>query len=1116
MKHIKRLNIIYILFIISYLKFYANCYTCLDDCKRVGNECVFKNAYLTGSFCSTDCRPNLYFKDSEKCYTCKDNNGAYYYFPYQITTTCKRLGNVCNTYPYHNKNINGTNQCVIACGPDYYEMGGYCYSDCVGGNRKEVDSSVKKCECRYLYYMSGINPICLDENKYCESYHHSYNMDTRECSNETSCPQKYFILHREGDSEDFYRCSKSCLKDEYLSSATSNQCVTSCTNYFYVDKYTKQKICTSSCLSGYVLGDNNECIEKDNCKYLNNGLSDLKNCLDNCGSYFVTYESDGYKYCSKTCDSSTPYIPENDDKICINTCPSSFYKEVSVNGYTQKKCVSLTTALTCYYQGTGNRLCLTQCPSTGNKYHNVGSYECKSSCSSPFAYHKDDGIICYESCDLIPDLGKSYIITSDSSGNICGCLLYAEQSGKNVCYHKEEECYAADYQRKLGNKCIKENDCKFKAEGETSSGFLKKCFSSITDCKNNNYPYYYSTDGGASATCWASCPDYIYASTSNQPIAISGSSCVPKCTGTYIYYSTNSKICKTKCDVGEFINPTSTTIGIECLSSCSTNYIGENNECYSSCGTLYTIAKGSINQKNKCVANCINYGKYYDSQDTTRTCKDSCPSGQFYNSENQCLTSCSDSTNVKLAEKYDYVNPALPAYPCLTSDQITNLYYYTDTQTKVYSTCDIFDTSSSRIICSYCDGTSQYVYNNYCVTECPLEAPYFREESKTFSLTNGAVKTIKNCLSNCSSSEKIVEYSNECVTNCPNGHTSNNNKCFKKCQSPNQYFNPITNQCGNVNECTKYYEKSSITGNYICKSTCSVTNKYLNGTECVSKCTSPKNCVGLNNECKDGCSNDDGKYKLAIENSMIKCLFSCPAVNYIFYVEGQFQCLDKCPGSTDYFVIETTANNYECRTSCPYDYPYYLKSKKNTTRNYYACTKSFPCSDNQYFYKGVCYSSCINTPDSTNFVERRICVNSCNRTEGYTYTKTIENGITECKKNCDNDEYIIGDVCYDNCPDTAYNIGKDKQCYRYCSDSGVGTKFYLFSNPSGYKIYKCVESCPPDFPLLDKGTNECVKTCNSTQYISSEENICYNTNCLSSPVNQFTLDYGSTKKINLL
>ena len=57
MKHIKRLNIIYILFIISYLKFYANCYDCLNDCKRVGNDCVFKNAYISDEYCSKNCRP---------------------------------------------------------------------------------------------------------------------------------------------------------------------------------------------------------------------------------------------------------------------------------------------------------------------------------------------------------------------------------------------------------------------------------------------------------------------------------------------------------------------------------------------------------------------------------------------------------------------------------------------------------------------------------------------------------------------------------------------------------------------------------------------------------------------------------------------------------------------------------------------------------------------------------------------------------------------------------------------------------------------------------------------------------------------------------------------------
>lgn len=87
--------------------------------------------------------------------------------------------------------------------------------------------------------------------------------------------------------------------------------------------------------------------------------------------------------------------------------------------------------------------------------------------------------------------------------------------------------------------------------------------------------------------------------------------------------------------------------------------------------------------KNKCVYKCVNYGKYYDS--TSKTCKNSCNNGQFYNSDNQCLTSCSDSTNAKNAtEIYDYVNPALPAYPCLTSNQITNLYYYSLSQKSIF------------------------------------------------------------------------------------------------------------------------------------------------------------------------------------------------------------------------------------------------------------------------------------------------------------------------------------------------------------------------------------------------------------------------------------------------
>ena len=56
------------------------------------------------------------------------------------------------------------------------------------------------------------------------------------------------------------------------------------------------------------------------------------------------------------------------------------------------------------------------------------------------------------------------------------------------------------------------------------------------------------------------------------------------------------------------------------------------------------------------------------------------------------------------------------------------------------------------------------------------------------------------------------------------------NKCFIKCTS--NYFNPINNEC--VSGCPKYYEKPSITNNYISKSSCSSTNKYLKGKECVN------------------------------------------------------------------------------------------------------------------------------------------------------------------------------------------------------------------------------------------------------------------------------------------
>ena len=266
-----------------------------------------------------------------------------------------------------------------------------------------------------------------------------------------------------------------------------------------------------------------------------------------------------------------------------------------------------------------------------------------------------------------------------------------------------------------------EANCKYKVEGATS-GFLQRCFPNPTQCKNNGFPYYNN------AYCWAKCPNK-YAIENLQLKAFGNTyTCDSGCSAGYPKYSTGAKICKSNCDKGEYLDPTNN----QCVSSCG-GFVGDNNECISTCpygSYTFIINAGGDNQKKKCVSSCVRYGKYYNYGNNN--CINACSDGQFVNSVNQCLSTCSDANNAQLStECYDYVNPGLSVYPCLTSGEITNLYYYNEAPKRVYATCDIFDKSGTRLICSYCADTSgKYVYNNYCVTECPYEAPYFRKQSK--------------------------------------------------------------------------------------------------------------------------------------------------------------------------------------------------------------------------------------------------------------------------------------------------------------------------------------------------------------------------------------------------
>ncbi len=107
-----------------------------------------------------------------------------------------------------------------------------------------------------------------------------------------------------------------------------------------------------------------------------------------------------------------------------------------------------------------------------------------------------------------------------------------------------------DNECKYGN----EIDCVFKVEGETISGYLKKCFTTETDFINNNYDYY-NVD---TKLCWASFPLYYNNLTSSNKPGRSnrGNTCGSQWETPYSYHSTNSYICKLSCDLGEYRNTT--------------------------------------------------------------------------------------------------------------------------------------------------------------------------------------------------------------------------------------------------------------------------------------------------------------------------------------------------------------------------------------------------------------------------------------------------------------------------------------------------------------------------------------------------------------------------------
>ena len=1072
-------KIFYSFFTFFFLEYFINCDdSCQTSCLKTDEKCIDRNSLVT---CNSKCRPNYLDSQNNGCNYCEGvtTTKKYYYFTSSGCETYDSCGDsfklVYNSDP---------SQCVKSCGENLYEMEDFCYSDCIGGNRIEVGASSKKCKCRYLFYKElylgkTINR-CLDQGELCvENNHSSYDFDTNECLENPKCANtKKSKLIYITNTRNITRCSFSCLEDEYVNGKT---CVEECPKKYY-KIVNNVKTCVTSCKKENLYSIGYLCVNITLCKY----ITEKGECLQICEQPNCIYNNSNILYCVNNVYNNKTYNDRYGNKICIENCPSKFVKYGNAG-----ECEFNTEK--CYYRGTyskENKICYDKCRGS-YLYHNDGEFRCYKNCNinSKFKYHKEDDYICYSSCDLIPGIGDKYY----NDNFVCRCLFY--DSTNKICYNSELDCIEKKLNYIEGNKC--KDSCSinkpYKVKYTIDGKDFYKCYNK-TECIENSY-YYYNLDSN-NGECWVKCLGNKYANENNTDYKPkedrNGNTCTSSCSDDFPKLSNG--VCKSRCSQNEYFTEDEPN---KCINECNSDYthISENNECLKSC-TQYTLPQDI--GKPRCVSDCATYNKYSLQED--KNCYNSCfiNNTQYKFDEGfKCVSTCPEE------RPYSYNN--------ICSKKPTDKFYYSNK--TIVDKCDpLLFSSSDRNQCIDSCGNNEKIYENHCYLECPFEAPYFITDNKG----------IKKCVLECGGEKKIIEFTKECVDECnSNDFEIIGKKCYRKCTG-NYYLNPETGDCirNNCPNNFPYFEKKMIGGTniQICKSSCDEEKKYILDKECVENCrTNNNNYIGIDNKCKSNCESSKGETHSIFLGKFdgietYKCSKSCQTDSYNFYTSNNHnQCYNKCPNDGNrYLVVEGYENNYECRTQCPDDYPYFYTQDKNDNYNYIPCTNIFKCEN--YFKNGDCDEGCM----SNNFIQKKICENGCDIDQGFKYIRLNENiNIFECSKFCESNEYIEKykederlSKCVKTCSKENKFIGNDKNCIPSCS-SEEGEYFYPLSEQSDYTIYKCTKSCSnSSYPLiLDDSINHlCLDKCPSNyKYLSKNENKCYS-DCKNSPRYKYTLD----------
>ena len=383
--------------------------------------------------------------------------------------------------------------------------------------------------------------------------------------------------------------------------------------------------------------------------------------------------------------------------------------------------------------------------------------------------------------------------------------------------------------------------------------------------------------------------------------------------------------------------------------------------------------------------------------------------------------------------------------------------------------------------------------NKKCMTDCPLEYPFYKNEDglyKCYSLcdknyiTNRDPKiNAKECIPQCNDlypfsfqhnsthtecyevCPKEASYYDDsdkkCNSKCPTAkpyHEKNSDLCLEEC--PSKIVNYATNECMTDCEVNQFYLMKS--PNKFCLNNCNETDSehfYTPQRECVSSCDSTKFFRANNNNNECVCQGlfyfDSNWVKICVDPSIQSCenINIDGNNNYKIQLNGTSQCLSTCFGvlSPDETVCYDGSNE---TVKCP----------NNTKSGFIDGKIKCDCEYNYYF-------------DANN---KKICLG---KDEGCPNGLFLIPDLKKCVQQCDS-EYpnSLDNMCYKNCPSGFDLDESNKKCK--CSN-----KWYKLSENKIICLLRD-EPCVTDFPYLVEETNECVKDCATTRFPILSNNKC--------------------------